>query len=134
MLFSIVLYLWPCSQCARRAIAVVKQLWLLMRSKICYLDLLRTSEGKLSRCGLVPAAFVVFSTHQAALGPRGGLWLWLVLISVIHKEGLCPSSGDINRLVMMIHCIEDFSDPAVSAFSVRLRKLSNLHKSRFSDG
>jgi hypothetical protein len=39
-------------------------------------------------------------THQSALGPRGGLWpvLW-----VIHKEGLFPSSGDINRLMMMIH-------------------------------
>jgi hypothetical protein len=23
---------------------------------------------------LVPAAFAVFSTHQPALGPRGGLW------------------------------------------------------------
>jgi hypothetical protein len=43
---------------------------------------------------LVPAAFAVVSTHQSALGPRGGLWpvLW-----VIHKKGLCPSSGDINR-------------------------------------
>jgi hypothetical protein len=33
------------------------------------------------------------------LGPRDGLWP--VLLSVIHKEGLCPSSGDINRLMMM---------------------------------
>jgi hypothetical protein len=47
---------------------------------------------------LVPAAFAVVSTHQSALGQRGygpfSLW-------VIHKEGLCPSSGGINSL--MIH-------------------------------
>jgi hypothetical protein len=37
---------------------------------------------------------------EFALGPRGGLWS--VHLFVIHKEGLCPSSGDINRLMMMI--------------------------------
>jgi hypothetical protein len=36
---------------------------------------------------LLPAAFAVVNTHQSALG---------------HKEGLCPSSGDINRLMIMI--------------------------------
>jgi hypothetical protein len=45
---------------------------------------------------LVPVAFVVVSTHQSALGPRGELSY------VYHKEGLCPSSEDINRLMMMI--------------------------------
>jgi hypothetical protein len=45
---------------------------------------------------LVPAAIVVVSTHQSVLGPRGGLWP-ILLISVIHKEGPCPSSGGINR-------------------------------------
>jgi hypothetical protein len=40
-------------------------------------------------------------SHQSALGLRGELVnygpfsLW-----VIHTEGLCPSSGDINRLMM----------------------------------
>jgi hypothetical protein len=24
-------------------------------------------------------------------------------LRVIHKEGLCPSSGDINRLIMMMN-------------------------------
>jgi hypothetical protein len=28
---------------------------------------------------LVPAAFAVVSTHQPALGPRGGLWLVLLM-------------------------------------------------------
>jgi hypothetical protein len=26
-------------------------------------------------------------------------------LSVIHKEGLCPSSGDINRLMMIVTII-----------------------------
>jgi hypothetical protein len=48
---------------------------------------------------LVPAAFAVFSTHQPAQGPCGGLWP--VTLCVIHMEGLSPSSGDINRLMMI---------------------------------
>jgi hypothetical protein len=44
---------------------------------------------------LVSAAFVVASTHQPALDPHRGLW------PVLHKEILCPSSRDINRLMMM---------------------------------
>jgi hypothetical protein len=51
---------------------------------------------------LDPAAFAV-NTHQPALGPRGGLWP--VPLCVIYKEGLCPSSGDINRLMMMMMMI-----------------------------
>jgi hypothetical protein len=45
-------------------------------------------------------AFAVVSTHQPALGPHCGLWP-VLLMCVIHKEGLCPSSGDINRLMMI---------------------------------
>jgi hypothetical protein len=40
---------------------------------------------------LVPAAFAVVSTWEGPFSLR-----------VIHKEGLCPSSGDINRLMMMM--------------------------------
>jgi hypothetical protein len=36
-------------------------------------------------------------THQPALGPRGGLWP-VLLMDYIHKEGLCPSSGDVSLL------------------------------------
>jgi hypothetical protein len=43
---------------------------------------------------LVPAVFAVVSTHQTALG-YGPFFL-----CVLHKESLCPSSGDINRLMM----------------------------------
>jgi hypothetical protein len=45
---------------------------------------------------LVPAAFAVVSTHQPALGPRG---YGPFSLCVIHKEGLCPSIGDIIRLI-----------------------------------
>jgi predicted transporter len=48
---------------------------------------------------LVPAAFAVVSTHQSALGPSGGL---CPVLLVFIKTGLCPSSGDINRRMMMM--------------------------------
>jgi hypothetical protein len=40
---------------------------------------------------LAPAAFTVVSTHQSALGTRGGLWPVLLICA----------PGDINRLIMM---------------------------------
>jgi hypothetical protein len=47
---------------------------------------------------LAPAAFAVVSTHQSArvLGYDP------FCLSVIHKEGLCPSRRDNNRLMMMM--------------------------------
>jgi hypothetical protein len=43
-------------------------------------------------------------------GPRGGLWPVLFVGTYphkvrVHKEGLCASSGDINRL-MMTHMMD----------------------------
>jgi hypothetical protein len=73
--------------------------------KMYYLELLRASEGTLSRRVTAsvmrgkPAVFVVLRTHQPALGTRAGLRP--VFKCVIHKECLCPSSRDINRLMMM---------------------------------
>jgi hypothetical protein len=52
---------------------------------------------------LLPAAFAVVSTHQPAMGPRGVLWPVFHNYVVIHKEGLCPNSGDINGLMMIRH-------------------------------
>jgi hypothetical protein len=53
---------------------------------------------------LGPVAFAVVNTHQPALGPRMGFGP--LSLCVIYEEGLCPSSGDINRLMMvMINCI-----------------------------
>jgi hypothetical protein len=45
---------------------------------------------------LVLAAYVVVRTHQSAISGYDTFPL-----CVIHKEGLCPSSGDINRLIMI---------------------------------
>jgi hypothetical protein len=44
--------------------------------KFYYLKLLRASEGMLT---LVPAALAVVSTYQPTLGPRGGLWPFLLM-------------------------------------------------------
>jgi hypothetical protein len=53
---------------------------------------------------LVPVALAVVSTcntHWARVVGYGPISL-----CVIHKEGLCPSSGDINRLKMMIPIVQ----------------------------
>jgi hypothetical protein len=82
----------------RRASAVATQRWsvigwvtknLLSRAPSCF--------GRHVK-PLVPAAFAVINTHKPVLDKRGGLWF--VCLWVIHKEGLCPSSVDINRLMM----------------------------------
>jgi hypothetical protein len=83
----------------RCAIAEVKQRWsvigwvikkLLFQAHPCF--------GRLVK-PMVPAAFAVVSTHPywarvVGYGPFS--------ICIIHKEGLCPRSGDINRLMMRI--------------------------------
>jgi hypothetical protein len=42
----------------------------------------------------------VEESYQPALGPRGGLWT--ILLYVTHMEDLCPSSGDISRMMMKL--------------------------------
>jgi hypothetical protein len=61
-----------------------------------YLELLRASEGTLSRW---------FQLHFQSLPPTNTHWARVVdygsfSLCVIHKESLYPSSGDINRLMM----------------------------------
>jgi hypothetical protein len=68
--------------------------------KIYYLELLRVSKGMLSRWSRL---------HLQSLAPTYPRWARVVgyglfSLCVIYKEGLCPSSGDINRL-MMIACL-----------------------------
>jgi hypothetical protein len=86
----------PAVSVLRRAIAEAKQRWsaigwatknLLSRAPLCF--------GRHVK-PLVPAAFAVVSTHQPALGYGP------FSVCVIHKEGICPSSGDINGLMMMM--------------------------------
>jgi hypothetical protein len=53
---------------------------------------------------LVPAVFTVVITHQSTLGPRGGLWPVLLVVVLVVGNGYgrpVPSSGDINRLMMI---------------------------------
>jgi hypothetical protein len=67
-------------------------------TKIYYFELLRASEGTLSRWSrLHLQSLAPTNPHWARVVGYGPFSLW-----VIHKEGLCPSSGDINRLMMMM--------------------------------
>jgi hypothetical protein len=63
-----------------------------------YLELLHALEGRLSRWSRL---------HMPSLAPTNPHWARVVGYDpfsscVIHKEGLCLSSGDINRLMMMM--------------------------------
>jgi hypothetical protein len=45
--------------------------------------------------------------HLQSLAPTNPHWVRVVgygpvTLCVIHREGLCPSSGDINQLMMMM--------------------------------
>jgi hypothetical protein len=93
---------WSSGQCARRAIAEAKHRsqWPVLGwvTKIYYVELLRAAEGTLSRWSrLHLQSLAPTNPHWARMVGYGPYSLW-----VIHKEGLCPSSGDINRLMMMI--------------------------------
>jgi hypothetical protein len=62
------------------------------------LEVLRASEGTLSRWSRL---------YLQSLAPTNPHWIRVVdygpfSLCVIHKEGLCPSSGDINRPMMMM--------------------------------
>jgi hypothetical protein len=66
--------------------------------KIYYLQFPRASEDTLSRWSRL---------HSPSLAPTNPHWARVVgygpfSLCVIHKEGLCPSSDDINRLMMMM--------------------------------
>jgi hypothetical protein len=65
--------------------------------KIYYLERLRALKGTLSRWSWL---------HLQSLTPTNQHWARVVgygpfSLRVIHKEGLCPSSGGINRLMMI---------------------------------
>jgi hypothetical protein len=89
----------PAVSAFRRVITEVKQRWsvigwvtknLLSRAPPCFARHVKP---------LVPAAFAGISTnpHWVLVVDYGPFFL-----CVIHKEGLCPSSGNINRLTMMM--------------------------------
>jgi hypothetical protein len=63
-----------------------------------YLELLRASEGTLSSWSRLHLQVLApTNPHQACVVGYG-----LFSLCVIHKGTLCPSSGDINRLMMMM--------------------------------
>jgi hypothetical protein len=63
-----------------------------------HLELLRASEGTLSRWSRLHLQLLApTNPHWASVVGYGPFSLW-----VIHKEGLCPSSGDINKLMMIL--------------------------------
>jgi hypothetical protein len=65
-------------------------------TKIYYLELLRALEGTLNRWSrLHLQSLVPTNLHWARVEGYGPFSL-----CAIHKEGLCPSSGDTNRLMM----------------------------------
>jgi hypothetical protein len=63
----------------------------------CYLKLLRDSVGTLSRWSWLYLQSVPTKPHWARVVDYGPFSLW-----VIHKEGLCPSSRNINVLMIMM--------------------------------
>jgi hypothetical protein len=70
--------------------------------KIFHLELLRASEGTLSRWSRL---------HLQSSAPTNPHWARVVgygpfSLCVIHKEGLCHSSGDIYKRLMMIRTAE----------------------------
>jgi hypothetical protein len=85
-------------QCAL-AIAKVKQRCLVIRWVTKFIFSSSSLwEGTLSRWSWL---------HLQLLAPTNPHWARVVgyglfFLCVIHKEGLCPSSGDINRLMMMM--------------------------------
>jgi hypothetical protein len=87
-------------QYARNTIAEAKQHWPVIGwvTKTYYLELVRASEGTLSRWSrLYLQSLAPTNPHWARVMASGPFSLW-----VIHKEDLCYSSGDINRLIMMM--------------------------------
>jgi hypothetical protein len=67
-----------------------------------YLELLRALEGTLSRWFRLYLQSLATNPHWARVVGYGPF-----SVCVIHKEGLYPSSGDINRLMMITTSMEE---------------------------
>jgi hypothetical protein len=86
----------PAVNALRRAIAEVKQLWSVIGwATKCYY---RALEGKLSRWSRL---------NLQSLAPTNPHWARVVgydpfSLCLVHRGGLCPSSGDINRLMIIM--------------------------------
>jgi hypothetical protein len=90
-------------------------------TKIYYLELLHASEGTLSCWSRL---------HLQSLAPTNPHWARVVgygpfSLCITHKEGLCPSNGDINRLMMMMILL--YLTSKITNYS----RYNNLHKQKF---
>jgi cellulose synthase/poly-beta-1,6-N-acetylglucosamine synthase-like glycosyltransferase len=68
-----------------------------------------------------------FRLHLQSLAPANPHWARVVgygpfSLCVIHNEDLCPSSGDINRLMMMMRMLKAFE----SIYHIHLRHFFNM--------
>jgi hypothetical protein len=77
---------------------VAKQRWSVMGDQKLIISSSDASEGPLSHWSRL---------HLQSVAPTNPHWARVVgygpcSLCVIHKEGLCPSSRDINRLMMMM--------------------------------
>jgi hypothetical protein len=93
-----------------------------------YLELLRASVGSLSRWSRLHLQSLATSNpHWARVEGYGPFSL-----CVIHKEGLCPSSGDINRLTMMMtkHTWRQTAESEFILYRVMIMMIHTYH-SRF---
>jgi hypothetical protein len=82
---------WPRGRSARRTIVEVKQHGRLGNRNFIFSSSHRASEGTLSQSRLYLQLLWLIVGY-------GSFSLWVGY----NKEGLCPSSGDINRLMMMM--------------------------------
>jgi hypothetical protein len=80
---------------------------------IYYIEFLRSAEGTISCSSrLHLQSLAPTSPHWA----RGGYGNPYVSLCTIHKEGLCPSSGGINGLMMMRYSIDETLKMNISHF------------------
>jgi hypothetical protein len=82
--------------------------------KIYYLELLLALEGTLRHWSRL---------HLQSLAPTNSHWACVVgydpfSLCMIYKEGMCPSSGDIDRLMMMMMMMIDGKPIAVWSQSI----------------
>jgi hypothetical protein len=92
-----------------------------MGDKIYYLELIRASEGTLSRWSrLQLQPLVPTNSHWTRMVSKGP-FLW-----VIHKEGLWASSRDINRLII-IYVVGACASKAVEE-TLRLYRFPIVHQ------
>jgi hypothetical protein len=78
-------------------------------------------------------------THSEGSSPTNPHWKRVVgyglfSLYVIHKEGLCPSNGDINRLIMRAAATTIWHFPILSSITAWPRDIRRCEYSRSANG